>query len=311
MSIYIQKLHSIPAPGKGCHTALLGVANCGIREGIPAEQILADIRQHIPNGTRHVPDGEIYAAISKAKRDYIPYRSSSRKPFKKSVPKPKISSEYRDHLLGKGKGTEEVDFWEASPVRLFDTPEKDTVLLLQTLYELDDYLFIGTQYDTKVRTIAQWIDLFKKHPTPLPFICPNPVDGQLHPTKSGALSYRCDAAIYKFKFTVLEFDTLPRDEQFAFWGEILNELPVVALIDSGNKSLHAWIRVPDVHTFDEWKIKIEQKFFEQCLKPLGIDTACKKPSHMSRLPGCIRKETVRWQRLLYLNPEAGMDTDLL
>ena len=92
---------------------------------------------------------------------------------------------------------------------------------------------------------------------------------------------------------------------------MLNVLPVVALIDSGNKSLHAWIHVPDVHTLDEWKIKIEQKFFEQCLKPLGIDTACKNPSRMSRLPGCIRKETGQRQRLLYLNPEVGMDTDLL
>ena len=90
MSTYIQKLYSIQAPGNGCHTALLGVANCGIREGIPEEQIFADIRQHIPNGTRYIPDSEIYAAISKAKRDYIPYRSSSREPFKKSLPNQKF-----------------------------------------------------------------------------------------------------------------------------------------------------------------------------------------------------------------------------
>ncbi len=307
MTTYIQKLYSIPALGKGCHTALLGVANCGIREGLSEEQIFADIRQHIPNGTRYVPDSEIYAAISKAKSDYIPYRSIFEKPFKNSVSKSKISSEYRDHLLEKGKGTEEVDFWEASPVRLFDAPEKDTVLFLRTLYDPDDFLFIGTQYDTKVRTVRQWIDLFKKNPMSLPFICPNSVDGQLHPTKSKALSYRCDEAVCKFKFAVLKFDTLSRNEQFAFLGVALHELPVVALIDSGNKSIHAWIRIPDVHTLDEWKIKIEQKFFEQCLKPLGIDTACKNPSHMSRLPGCIRKKTGRWQQLLYLNPEAGMD----
>ena len=306
MSIYIQKLHSIPAPGKGCHTALLGVANCGIYAGLSEVQIFEDIRQHIPNETRYVPDSEIYAAISKAKRDYIPYRSIFEKPFKNSVSKPKIPSGYRDHLIEKGKGIEEVDFWEASPVRLFDAPEKDTELFLRTLYKPDACLFIGTQYDTKVRTVAQWIDLFKKHPTLLPFICPNPVDGQPHRTKSGTLSYRCDEAVCKFKFAVLEFDTLSRNEQFAFWGEMLNVLPVVALIDSGNKSLHAWIHVPDVHTLEEWKIKIEQKFFEQCLKPLGIDTACKNPSHMSRLPGCIRKETGRWQRLLYLNPEARL-----
>ena len=308
MSTYIQKLYLIPAPGNGCHTSLLGVANCGIREGLSEEQIFADIRQHIPNGTRHVPDSEIYAAISKAKSDYIPYRSIFEKTFKNSVSKPKIPSEYRDHLLEKGKGTEEVDFWEASPERLPDSPAKDAKLLLQTIYDPDDCLFIGTQYDTKVRTVDQWIDLFKNNPMPLPFICPNPLDGQLHPTKSGALSYRCDEAVCKFKFTVLEFDTLSRNEQFAFWGEMLNELPLVTLIDSGNKSIHAWIRVPDVHTLEEWKIKIEQKFFEQCLKPLGIDTACKNPSHMSRLPGCIRKGTGRWQKLLYLNPEAGIES---
>lgn len=308
MNIYIQKLYSISAPGKGCHTALLGVANCGIREGLSEEQIFADIRQHIPNGTRYVPDNEIYAAISKAKRDYIPYRTIFEKPFKNSVSKAKIPSEYRDHLIEKGKGAEEVDFWEVSPVRLFDAPEKDTELLLRTFYKTDDYLFIGTQYDTKVQTVRQWIDL---HPMSLPFICPNPVDGQLHLTKSGIQSYRCDAAVCKFKFAVLEFDTLSRNEQFAFWSKMLNELPVVALIDSGNKSIHAWIHVPDVRTLDEWKIKIEQMLFEQCLKPLGIDTACKNPSRMSRLPGCIRKKTSRWQRLLYLNPEAEMDTDLL
>ena len=133
---------------------------------------------------------------------------------------------------------------------------------------------------------------------PLPFICPNPVDGQLHLTKSGIQSYRCDEAVCKFKFAVLEFDTLSRDEQFAFWDEMLNELPLVALIDSGNQSLRAWIRVPDVRTFEEWKIKIKQAFFKQCLKPLGIDTACKNPSNMSHLHGCIRKETGQWQKPL-------------
>lgn len=52
MSIYTQKLHSIPAPGKGYHTALLGVANCGIREGSPEEQIFADIRGWIEASVR-------------------------------------------------------------------------------------------------------------------------------------------------------------------------------------------------------------------------------------------------------------------
>ena len=52
MTRYIQKLYSIPAPGKGCHTALLGVANCGIHEGLSEEQIFADIRGWIEASVR-------------------------------------------------------------------------------------------------------------------------------------------------------------------------------------------------------------------------------------------------------------------
>lgn len=112
--------------------------------------------------------------------------------------------------------------------------------------------------------------------------------------------------IYKFMYRNCNVPS-----RFTFQGAALNELPVVALIDSRNKSLRAWIRVPDVHTFEEWKIKIKQAFFKQCLKPLGIDTACKNPSNMSHLHGCIRKETGQWQKPLQLNPEAGTEEDLL
>ena len=87
------------------------------------------------DGSRQVSDKEIWAVISKAKSDYIPYRSIFKKPFKNSVSKPKIPSEHRDHLVEKGKGIEEVDFWEASPERLSDSPAEDTVLLLQTFYK--------------------------------------------------------------------------------------------------------------------------------------------------------------------------------
>lgn len=231
MNTYIQKLHLIPALDNGCHTALLGVANCGIREGLSEEQIFENIRQCISNGTHHVPDSEIYASISKAKSDYIPYWNTSRKPFKSPTPKFKVLPAYRDHLLEKGKGAEEVNFFEASYIRLPDSPQK-----IQNFY-YKCFLFIP-QYDTKIQTVAQWLDFLKNNPTPLPFICPNPVDGQLHLTKSGIKSYRCDEAVFKFKFAVLEFNSLSHNERFAFWEAACNKLSMVALIDSDSKSLH-------------------------------------------------------------------------
>ena len=60
---YIDKLNSIPAPGNGCHAALLGAANLGILDGVSAEEIFYHIRGSIPAGKRKVTDKEIQEAI--------------------------------------------------------------------------------------------------------------------------------------------------------------------------------------------------------------------------------------------------------
>jgi hypothetical protein len=99
----------------------------------------------------------------------------------------------------------------------------------------------------------------------------------------------------------VEFDALPREDQLAFWWAV--RLPVVVLVDSGGKSVHGWVRVRDVACAAEWGRSIEQHLFRDLLQPLGVDPACKNESRLSRLPGHHRKETGRWQRLLYLAPE--------
>lgn len=303
---YSKALNEIPAPGGGgCHTALLGVANLGIMAGLTDGQLLADIRASTPHGTRNVPESEIMAAIKRAKMDCQPFDTTTGyRPRITAPPKPieRVKPEYLQHLIEKGSGQTEADFWEASPIRLYDEPAQDARLILETLYHPDDMLFIGERFSKEVRSVSEWIKHIDKHGTKdLPHIIPNPVTGQQHPDKSGNLSYRCDNAIKDFRFTIVEFDNLSREDQLAFWKAI--PLPVAALIDSGRKSIHGWIAVDGIQTAEQWEQYVEIQLYKQMLIPIGVDPACRTESRLSRLPGHLRKEKGKWQKLLYLNPK--------
>ena len=301
---YKNALASIPpSGGGGCHTALLGVANLGIMIGATHQQIFLDIRQSIPQGGRTVPDREIVDAIKRASRDVIPvgeggcYRPLPIPP----KPRPLVKPEYLQQLIKRGSDIVEADLWEASTVRPYDETDKDAVLLLDTLYRCDDILFLGERYDTKVQSAAKWIDQIRRSGTNgLPHIIPNPVTGEEHISKSGKASFRCDAAIKDFRFAMVEFDDLSRQDQLAFWASI--PLPIAALIDSGGKSIHGWIATEGITNSEQWTAQVEIGLYKQRLIPMGVDPACRNEARLSRLAGHLRQEKSRWQRLLYLNP---------
>jgi hypothetical protein len=101
-----------------------------------------------------------------------------------------------------------------------------------------------------------------------------------------------------------EFDTLSREDQIRFWSAV--KLPIVALIDSGRRSIHAWIdvqKLATVETSDQWETEIKGRLYDRLLTPLGVDGACSNPARLSRLPGHYREEKQAWQRLLWLSPE--------
>ena len=122
-------------------------------------------------------------------------------------------------------------------------------------------------------------------------------------TKAGKLSDRCDGCVRKFAYAVAEFDGAPKTDQLRFWVSILQceTLDLAAIIDSGGKSLHGWVRA-GCSDAEEWTAKVEGDLFPNLLVPLGVDPACRNESRMSRMPGHFRSEKGNWQRLLYLNP---------
>lgn len=305
---YKNALVSIPQPGMGCHAALLGVANCGIRNGLSNEQIFWDIRSAIPSGVRPVPDREIIDAITKARHEITPYSTGdSYRPMARTMPKPLIDGPAtRTKLIQAGDGAGPADFWELSPFRSEEKPCHHDALTVLSLYNDNEYLYIGSPYDKCVRQASEWRRIIERHHiAPWPHIMPNPVDGQAHETASGKTSCRCDAAVSAFRYVVVEFDTLPKPDQFAFWYSIISKglLDVAVLLDSGGKSIHAWVRVnlPDRVAWDR---EIGTQFYGQAgvFTTMGADKACRNPSRLSRLPGHFRREKHEFQTLLFFKP---------
>ena len=286
-----------PSGGGGCHPALLRVANRGRRAGVNRAQVARDLAAHV-HGTRKITGAEIAAAVNKAfdsRSTITPYAN---------IRTVVDGAELLKGIVECGVTFDEPELWEASPVQIDWPPERDGVETLRRLYVPEERLFIGARHDAgagHVLRVSEWITRFKGSVALPEHIIPNPLTGELGLTKDGKPSYRADSCVARFRFAVVEFDGIPRDQQIRFWAGV--KLPVVALVDSGGKSIHGWIRI-DAANADEWTRRVEGKLFD-ILTPVGADGACKNEARFSRMPGHFRTEKNHWQRVLYLNPTGG------
>jgi hypothetical protein len=280
------ELLNIPAPGNGCHPALLKVANYGILAKIEPAQLHQLIRQSIPEGGRQVPDKEIQDAIRKAQTDIKPDASGQYRYAVATRPKPVILPRMAQALIDRAAGITELDLWEASPVRLTDDPVDDWKLIVAYMFEPFDYIFTGSKFDTAVYRACDV--LMRDEPTELI---------GLNPFNEGGK--RQDADVKAYRYCLAEFDELSIDDQIRFWAAV--PLPVAALIFSGNKSIHCWIKIDGVSDLGGWEKTVKNALYQQRLKPLGLDTACSNTSRMSRMPS-FRRDNGNMQKLLYLDP---------
>jgi hypothetical protein len=274
---------------------------------LTADQIFSDIRQSIPQGARQIPDREITDAINKALADH---KGGSFKPRPRPTPVVQNGATVRQRIINQAKIWDEADLEEASPISLTDEPQYDAALLFGILYKPTDLLFIGKRVQPgtigeTIRTATEWDTHIQDGGKAGPHIIPNPLTGTPAPKKTGdGETYRGDGNISSYRYCMAEFDGLSREDQIRFWSAV--KLPVVCLIDSGGKSIHAWLQVSklaQVETSDQWAAEIKGRLYGAILTPLGVDSACSNPARLSRLPGHYREEKQAWQRLLWLSPE--------
>ena len=199
----------------------------------------------------------------------------------------------------------DCELWERSPYRLLEkSDEKDFCAVLESLYDPDDMLFVGTPLANAAEQ-QRCIKSVKEHlarPCVAEFFRPNPLTGKPVMKANNVPSFVSDACVALFRYAVLEFDDKPLQQQYAFYMAMLDKgLPIAALTFSGNKSIHCLLAVNCANA-KEWTEKVEDTLFRNNLELLGCDGACKNESRSSRTPGAIRSSNGVRQRLLYLNP---------
>lgn len=211
----------------------------------------------------------------------------------------------------KGFRCGDADLAGASPVTLDGDPRFDGVLLVGNLYARGELVNFVTEYDTaieksggvKARPVGKGITLerdallgrFSKNGSDSDkggaWLRMNPVDGR------GV----ADANVTAFRFALLECDKLSVDLQLSLFAKL--PLPVAAVLGSGGRSVHAWVKV-DARDVDEYRATVAGML--KILARLGVDGKNKNPSRLSRLPGAKREIGAAGdgvQRLLYLNPK--------
>jgi len=306
--MYDDLINNFPASGGGgAHTAFFSAGVLGYRAKVSEHRIYEDVVKAMPKGTRPVTNDEIMTGINVGFVRAM-HEDVGGDGFQRPVSLPSIPKDAFERLSIAGAGINADDILERSPVSLKGIKDwQQGIVVLETLYNPEDTLFIGGSYgkgvpgDT-IRSVAEWITFFgKTKKVGLPHVIVNPVSGELAPLKVNPdkESYRCDNAITEWKYMVVEFDGVPIEDQLAFWA--VAKLPVAALIMSGGKSVHGWVQV-DCADRAEWEKEVEQDLFPGFLVPLGVDGACKNESRLSRMPGHIRKESGKLQQLLYLAP---------
>lgn len=198
------------------------------------------------------------------------------------------------------------------PAAAMDLPEpidRGAVELLRLLYKPDDNVRIvqgfiderdnreKPQGEGVIMPVREWLQKADARKGDLATLWSSSAGAGVYigmnPVKPGGTK---DEDVTDYRFALIESDAIPQEEQYA--AIVSSQVPVAALIDSGGKSIHAWVRVDakDRREYDE-KTAFLKSYFP------WADQKNTNPARLSRLPDAKRKG--RRQRLLNIGLGAG------
>jgi RecA-family ATPase len=185
------------------------------------------------------------------------------------------------------------------------TPGLDLTVLMTTLFRPEEGIAIGVgskrpdgQLDIDAGIVRTWEKWQKCKPPLADWNKGSGVFYRCNPMRPGG---KKDVDVTAFRFGLLECDSdeqgqpISKEIQFALYLKF--NLPIAALVDSGDRSLHAVIRIDaaDRAQFDERMSTILSLFPDH-----SVDASNKNPSRYTRLPGFPR-ENGREPQLLAIN----------
>jgi hypothetical protein len=289
-----EEITKCPPASGGVHAWMWAVCNLGAEEGIGEGEMVERIKAAMTRNPD--PNNEVESSVAKALRG-AGRRSTIN--YKKIPVRERVFRRLAESSLSCRDLVSMSPIPVGSPTDLQDQ-RRNLSAMLRNLYRPDDLVWMGERFDTlagikQAERWAQIIDEGGKIPSQW---IPNPLDGQAHDI-GGKMSYRCDDAVSAFKYVVCECDRFPTEMQAAFWMKNRANFPLVAIVYSGGKSLHAILK-SGVTTREGWTNVIEEGLFPKTLVPLGFDPATRNESRLSRAPGHYRVEKGKLQSLLWM-----------
>lgn len=276
------------APGSR-HEAKVKLGLQLLGEGLPGEAVVATLREKFPQATESECRGVVNWCQSK-NPDPCTFKQANgayRKPAT-TLDRKMTGKDAAKAFLNGGR----------APAAVAIT-QNNAVALLEALYKPDEYVNIVCKFTTaekngKVKanpigagankTVQEWMDYIEINGIPQSdagaWMRPNPVKQ----TGSGHAGAITNDDITAFRFLLLESDELDTDQQLAVYAKL--KIPIAAIISSGGKSCHAWLRL-DATGAEDYAAKTARIY--AALDQFGFDKANKNPSRLSRLPGAVRK----------------------
>lgn len=110
--------------------------------------------------------------------------------------------------------------------------------------------------------------------------------------------------VTEFRYALVESDEMAPSRQIAIMRSL--ELPIAAMVHSGNKSVHAIVHV-DASNYEEYRKRVD--FLYQTCRDNGLklDTQNKNPSRLSRMPGVMRNGKKQWLIATNIGRESWAD----
>lgn len=242
--------------------------------------------------------------MSEKIRTSSPYRGTS-------VPIEKVR--YNITQLTGGRKVSIPELTAASPEEIPESPVDQFRLFVYGLYQPEDYVNVVRQAKSgtngKMSPVGggvsflrdQWVANIRSQNLEGNkggvWIRYNPVT----PTGSGKLGAYTDADVTAYTYVLLEADDLDLETQATLLAHL--NLPIVSIVSSGGRSLHALVKVTAANAA-EYR-DFGAKFFRH-MAHFGVDCSNVNPSRMTRAPGATRPTPSggsALQQLLYFNPD--------
>jgi len=191
------------------------------------------------------------------------------------------------------------DLWEISPVR-WDDDESHAEEVIDQLFKAYELICVG-RHKKEFQTAYREDLRGKLHRCS--HIVPSPMFVLGGRTQQGKWSDKCNEAVERRRFVVVEFDRWPdKDFQAALIWHLRIYLPLILVCDSAGKSLHGWFYCEGVSEAPGGKL---DRFMREAVQ-LGADRAGAVLSQYMRMPdgrrdGPHENEGAR-QSVIFFNP---------